>query len=212
MTTTNKQNLMSKKQLLKSVFLAFIVGLLVLLVAILPAEYGVDPLGTGKLMGFAKLYQENKKELVSDASSKLNFKKITLKSIGSDPSIVKPLEANNPPSEQRLTEREDSIRVIVPAKKGVEYKVNTFKYSSFNYEWSSEKKDILYTDFHGEVKQNNPPEEVFYESYTVAYSNNMAGTFTAPFKGKHGWYFKNLTDKDITVVLKLKGHYKVFMK
>ncbi len=208
--TTNKQSLISKRQVLKSIILAFIIGMIVLIIAVLPAEYGIDPFGTGKLFGFSKLY---KKEVKTNTSPKsiLNFKKITLQDIGSNSTIIKPIEANNPVSEEQLLKREDSIHIVVPAKKGIEYKVKMLKYGSVNYEWST-TKGILYTDFHGEVKQDNPPADVFYESYTVAYSNNMAGTFTAPFEGKHGWYFKNSTDKDIVVIIKLIGHYKLFMK
>ena len=64
--------------------------------------------------------------------------------------------------------------------------------------------------FHGEVEQDNPPKNVFYESYTLAYSNNMAGTLTAPFKGKHGWYFRNETKEDIVVTIILNGQYELF--
>ena len=84
------------------------------------------------------------------------------------------------------------------------------KYGSVKYEWYSQNKEIVFLDFHGEVEEENPPKEVFYESYTVAYSNNMGGTFTAPFKGKLGWYFRNLSDKEITIIIKLKGQYKLF--
>ena len=37
---------------------AFVVGLIVLLVAILPAEFGADPLGTGRLLGLTALSAE----------------------------------------------------------------------------------------------------------------------------------------------------------
>ena len=35
----------------------------------------------------------------------------------------------------------------------------------------------------------------------------MIGTFLAPFEGRHGWYFKNNTNKDIVVSLRVKGQY-----
>jgi hypothetical protein len=38
----------------------------------------------------------------------------------------------------------------------------------------------------------------------------MAGTLTAPFKGKHGWYFRNETKEDIVVTIKLNGQYELF--
>lgn len=199
----NNQLVVSKKQLLKSVIIAFLIGGFVFIAAVLPAEYGKDPLGTGNFFGFNKLH-------VKENANQLNFKKIGLKDIGSPSSIVKPSEANNPATEEQFNKKSDSITITIPAKKGIEYKVKMLKYGSTKYEWYSQNKEIVFLDFHGEVEEKNPPKEVFYESYTVAYSNNMAGTFTAPFKGKHGWYFKNLSDQEITIILKLQGQYQLF--
>ncbi|MGH1383455.1 hypothetical protein [Kordia sp.] len=208
MTTNNQLNL-SKGQLLKSLLIAFIIAVIVLLTAVLPAEYGIDPLGTGKLFGFSKLYQGNEQIENNETSSSLNFKKIIMEKLGSSIDVPKPIEANNPPPENQYPEREDSIEVIVPAEKGIEYKFKSLKYGSIKYEWTTDK-GIVYIDFHGEVKEENPPENVFYESYTLAYSNNMAGTLTAPFEGKHGWYFRNETKEDIVVTIRLSGQYELF--
>jgi hypothetical protein len=199
--TTNNQPILNKIQLLKSLIIAILIGAVVLITAVLPAEYGLDPLGTGKLFGFSKLYQENNK-----TNSSLNFKKIKMEKLGSPQSTPTPSEADNPPPEVQYTEREDTIEVMVPAKKGIEYKFKSLKYGSTKYEWAT-NKGIVYIDFHGEVKQEKPPENVFYESYTLAYSNNMAGTLTAPFEGKHGWYFRNDTNEDIVVSIRLNGQY-----
>lgn len=207
--THNKQALLNKKQLLKSVIIALVIGFIVLITAVLPAEYGIDPLGTGKLFGFGRLYQDDTKTKGNSQNSVLNFKKITLEKIGSPANVPKPIEANNTAPKEQFSKRQDTIKITVPAKKGIEYKFKILKYGSVKYEWSTDK-GIVYIDFHGEVKQENPPENVFYESYTLAYSNNMAGTLTAPFEGKHGWYFRNETNKDIVVTLRLKGEYELF--
>lgn len=207
--TTNKQPVLNKKQLIKSIIIALLVGVIVLLTAVLPAEYGIDPLGTGKLFGFEKLYQGDSKVTNEKEKSNLNFKKIKMEKIGSPANVPKPIEANNPAPETQYSQRQDTIKVTVPAKKGIEYKFKSLKYGSVKYEWSTDK-GIVYIDFHGEVKQENPSKNVFYESYTLAYSNNMAGTLTVPFEGKHGWYFRNETNKDIVVTLKLNGEYKLF--
>lgn len=208
MTTNNQPNL-NKGQLLKSLIIALIIGAIVLLTAVLPAEYGLDPLGTGKLFGFSKLYQGNEKIESNEIYSSLNFKKIKIVKLGSPLSVPKPSEADNPPPEAQYPQREDTIEVVVPAEKGIEYKFKSLKYGSTKYEWATDK-GIVYIDFHGEVKQENPPKNVFYESYTLAYSNNMAGTLTAPFEGKHGWYFRNETKEDIIVTIRLNGNYELF--
>ena len=208
MITKNQPNL-NKGQLLKSLIIALIIGAIVLLTAVLPAEYGIDPLGTGKLFGFSKLYQGNEQIENNEIYSSLNFKKIKMEKLGSPQSVPKPSEADNPPPEVQYSVREDTIEVIVPAKKGIEYKFKSLKYGRTKYEWSTDK-GIVYIDFHGEVKQENSSKNVFYESYTLAYSNNMAGTLTAPFEGKHGWYFRNETNQDIVVAIRLNGQYELF--
>jgi hypothetical protein len=208
MTTNNQPNL-NKSQLLKSLIIALIIGAVVLVTAVLPAEYGLDPLGTGELFGFSKLYQGEKQTETNENSSNLNFEKIKMEKLGSSLSTPKPSEANNPAPEVQYPEREDIITVLVPAKKGIEYKFKSLKYGSIKYEWATDT-GIVYIDFHGEVKQENPPKNVFYESYTLAYSNNMAGTLTAPFEGKHGWYFRNETNEDIVVTIRLNGQYELF--
>ena len=206
---TNNQPNLTKGQILKSLIIALLIGAIVLLTAVLPAEYGLDPLGTGELFGFSKLYEGDKEINNTEPTSSLNYKKIKMENIGSPVNVPKPTEADNPPPKIQYTKREDTITVIVPAEKGIEYKFKSLKYGSTKYEWTTDK-GIVYIDFHGEVKQDNPPKNVFYESYTLAYSNNMAGTLTAPFKGKHGWYFRNETKEDIVVTIKLKGQYELF--
>ncbi len=208
MTTNNQPNL-NKGQILKSLIIALIIGAVVLLTAVLPAEYGLDPLGTGELFGFSKLYQGNDQTETIETNSSLNFKKIKMEKLGSPISVPKPSEADNPLPKVQYRQRKDTITVVVSAEKGIEYKFKSLKYGSTKYEWATDK-GIVYIDFHGEVKQENPPANVFYESYTLAYSNNMAGTLTAPFEGKHGWYFRNETNEDIVVTIRLDGQYELF--
>jgi len=163
--TTNNQQTISKKQLVKTVIIAFLISSIVFVTAVLPAEFGIDPVGTGKLFGFKRLYQKEKKDVTKN-SSKLNFKKIKMSKLGSSKDVPKPIEANNLPPKEQYVLRNDTIKVIVPAKKGIEYKVKTLKYAVVNYEWSTDN-GIVYIDFHGEVAQENPPKNVFYESYTL---------------------------------------------
>ena len=44
-------SLKEKRQIIKATLAALIIGVGVFVIAILPAEYGSDPLGTGKLLG-----------------------------------------------------------------------------------------------------------------------------------------------------------------
>ena len=48
--------ILDKKSIIKQVIYALIIGAVLLVSAVLPAEYGIDPLGIGKATGFSKLY------------------------------------------------------------------------------------------------------------------------------------------------------------
>jgi len=51
--TTNEEPVMGNKQLIKYLIISILIGGFVLVTAILPAEYNIDPLGTGKLLDSA---------------------------------------------------------------------------------------------------------------------------------------------------------------
>jgi len=209
---TDSNSKMNKKQLVRSVLIALLIGAIVLVTAVLPAEYNKDPLGTGKLFGFSKLYvDENPEETIQvdvDGNNNMTFKKLKLDRLGSPPSVPRPSEADDPAPEVQFEERSDTINVTVLPGKGIEYKFKALKYASVKYDWETDNNQIVYIDFHGELIQDKPAQ--FYESHTHAYSNNMAGTFTAPFEGKHGWYFRNENKDTVKVTLHLKGQYQLF--
>ncbi|MEZ4945092.1 MAG: hypothetical protein R2804_06165 [Cyclobacteriaceae bacterium] len=103
------------------------------------------------------------------------------------------------------TNREDSVTVIVPANKGVEYKFNLKQYEKLTYKWTTTTP--LYFDFHGEPLDYAKTK--YFESFTEGTADKMKGTMTAPFEGSHGWYWKNTTGKDVSVTLVTKGNYNV---
>lgn len=208
--TEMKHPILDTKKIIKATVVALLIGVIILVTAVLPAEYGIDPIGLGKTMGFSKLYKNTDTEqaLEQEEVPQESHRLLKLEDGGSDPDVIRPSEANNPPPEKQLEEREDDIQVKIPAGKGVEYKIHMLKYGRVKYEWLT-NKGTLYFDFHGEVKQVNPSKNVYFESYTVAYSNNMIGNFLAPFEGKHGWYYKNNSKSTIIVNIRLKGQYEL---
>ena len=96
-----------------------------------------------------------------------------------------------------------TIEVIVPAGRGVEYKFVMEQYQKLEYEWITDSTS-LYFDLHGEPKGDTTG---YFESYAIATLDEMKGSFTAPFAGSHGWYWKNETDAPVTVQLIVKGEY-----
>ena len=97
----------------------------------------------------------------------------------------------------------ETITVIVPAGRGVEYKFIMAQYQKLEYEWRTDS-EALYFDLHGEPQGDTTG---YFESYAIATLRKMKGSFTAPFTGSHGWYWKNTSDTPVKVILTVKGDY-----
>lgn len=97
----------------------------------------------------------------------------------------------------------EDIDIIVPAQSGVEYKFTMQQHQKLSYLWLT-NGTALYFDLHGEPEGDTTG---YFESYAIATLNRMEGSFTTPFSGVHGWYWKNTSDTPVTVQLTIKGDY-----
>jgi hypothetical protein len=95
--------------------------------------------------------------------------------------------------------------VTVPAGKGIEYKFQMAQYEKMTYEWITDGEP-LYFDLHGEPQGDTTG---YFESYAIATLSAMKGSFTSPFAGSHGWYWKNNSDKPVAIQLIVEGQYEV---
>lgn len=106
---------------------------------------------------------------------------------------------------EKILDNNHEISLMVPAGRGIEYKLAMNQFGKVTYEWKSNGSS-LYVDLHGEPKGDTTG---YFESYTIATVDEMKGSFTAPFKGSHGWYWKNKTEKNIQVELIFSGDYVI---
>jgi len=97
------------------------------------------------------------------------------------------------------------IEVTVPAGKGIEYKFQMNQHDKMTYEWLTDGEP-LYFDLHGEPEGDTTG---YFESYAIATLSEMKGSFTAPFTGSHGWYWKNTSDQSVAIQMIVKGQYTV---
>jgi hypothetical protein len=174
-TTPKKISLAKSALFIYSVY-SLVFAAVILVIVILPAEYNIDPTGIGKKLGLTVFNEVN-----TETSTSLSSQETTKKS-------------------ESATE---TIKVIVPAGRGVEYKFTMEQYQKLNYEWTTDGTP-LYFDLHGEPKGDTTG---YFESYAIATADKMEGSFTTPFAGSHGWYWKNTTNSPITIKLTVKGEY-----
>jgi hypothetical protein len=99
----------------------------------------------------------------------------------------------------------DIMQIIVPANRGIEYKFAMQQFKKMTYQWQTDGT-ALFFDLHGEPEGDTSG---YYESYAIATVNEMQGSFTTPFAGIHGWYWKNTSDQEVTIKLTVSGEYTV---
>lgn len=112
---------------------------------------------------------------------------------------------DTPQTETNSTASEQVIEVTVPAGKGIEYKLQMNQHDKLTYEWMTDG-DTLYFDLHGEPEGDTTG---YFESYAIATLESMKGSFTAPFTGSHGWYWKNTSDEPVAIQLIVNGQYQI---
>ncbi|MDQ6962799.1 MAG: HupE/UreJ family protein [Mariprofundaceae bacterium] len=102
-------------------------------------------------------------------------------------------------------QREDRLVINLPPRGEIEYKFNMNEGDVVDYTWST-KDTALFFDFHGEPKGDTTG---YFKSYQKSTLSRSTGSFTPPFTGIHGWYWKNNSVENVEIVLELKGHYQL---
>jgi hypothetical protein len=98
------------------------------------------------------------------------------------------------------------VEIQVHPREELEYKATLAKGEPMLYSWSVQGGPV-YFEFHGEPTEGKWPEG-FYQSYQIGESSEAEqGSFVAPFTGQHGWYWRNLSDAPVTIVLEASGYY-----
>lgn len=178
-------------KLIKSTIIAIIAAAVILITLVLPAEFGIDPTGLGKLTGLQRM-GEIKASLDKE-----------LEESESDPiaSITDDAPTINEPITDPASPRTDELSVTLAPDKSTEIKITMTKGTAVEFTWSTNQGQAFY-DLHGDSK------EVNYHIYEKGTAQTKSGTLTAEFDGNHGWYWKNRTTSPITITLKATGHYQ----
>jgi hypothetical protein len=154
---------------------------------VLPAEYGVDPLGPGKRVGLLELGVVGQQvQALSDASAS---------GVGRA-TVLAP---------QDRAFKQESVDFTVGPREGMEYKYRLDKGEALLFSWKA-TGPVSY-EFHGEPDGAPRGYADSYEKGQAA--TQVSGTFTAPTPGIHGWYWENPADQAIVVTLTTAGFYNL---
>ena len=201
--------------------IAAAVAAVILVVAVLPAEYGIDPLGTGKALGLMDLANATEKPATAPqlAAAAPQPAPDTASAFTIVPVLTPAPKPGDAPTvtgtfiEQPNRYKVDSREIKLLPGEGMEIKYHMQKGAGLIYSWKSTGKVLF--EFHGEPDQK-PAGAIddYYESYKneTAGGNSSNGTFLAPSTGIHGWFWDNESSEPVTVNLVSAGFYDYIMQ
>jgi hypothetical protein len=187
MDTQQELTIEARQRLAAAAGAALLGAGLILVMFVLPAEYGIDPLGVGARVGLVELGAVGKQVEALNQTAAAGAGQAT---------IVVP---------QERAFKSETVEFKVGPREGMEYKYRLDKGEALLFSWKT-TGPVAY-EFHAEP--DGAPRG-YAQTYEKGDGKSEAsGTLTAPFPGIHGWYWENKTDKEITVTLTSSGFYNM---
>jgi hypothetical protein len=190
-------NAPTRRALLRSTAIALLVALALLVTVVLPAEYGVDPTGVGKLLGLKEM-GEIKVQLAREAEAADSA--VAAANANADAPAPALPQVAAPTGAAQAAKSEITEITLAPAE-GKEIKLAMRKGAVVAYSWKTDRGVVNY-DTHADAPG------IDYHGYDKGKSvASKDGTLTAAFDGMHGWFWRNRTSEPITVTLSTRGDY-----
>ena len=200
---TTKIDPPSGKSLLKA-SVATIIGAAVLLVlVVLPAEYGIDVTGFGELTGLNEMSGEATETiLITDIiGGNEVIREVEIPLFGEPTPLPNPTVFQDQPDAAQTM----SMSIELQPFEQTEIKTVLTEGKVIVYSWEVVGDGIVYIDFHGHDASFGPDFFVRYKEQQEGRGNN--GSLTAPFSGEHGWFWLNINEFPITINLTVTGFY-----
>lgn len=189
-------------QLLRSTAIAAGGALILLVGVVMPAEYGIDPTGLGRLTGLQKM-GEIKVSLAKEAEAEdaalaaaTASQPVTAATLAAAPAT-----STVAPSTPGAVRR-DTLTITLAPNQGKEVKVALLKGEVVKYVWASNAGKANF-DIHADSK----PLNISYHGYGKGSSTREEGSITAAFDGAHGWFWRNRSGDPLTLTLEIEGPY-----
>lgn len=203
----NPTELPSARKLMRSTFIALAIAIALLVTAVLPAEYAIDPTGIGRLLGLTQMGEiksQLAKEAAADAASKDAPGDLR---VGPDQATATPQAARSAGDASATKAADvgaipwrDEQRVVLQPGEGAEIKLSMKQGEEADFSWEVRGGTVNF-DTHGDGSGN----ATSYEKGRGVSADS--GVLVAAFDGNHGWFWRNRGTTPVTVVLRVRGQY-----
>jgi hypothetical protein len=192
----------SGKKIALSTVTAAVVAAVLLATVILPAEYGLDPTGIGRILGLTGMSRPSRTLEISDVvGGNESVREVKIPEFGEPVPLLNPevhQSQDQPPQTQ-------TMNITLPADSETEVKMILHKGKAVVYSWHVDRGTV-YSDLHGHDPSVGPQFWVRYQEHQEGSGGN--GSLVAPFQGEHGWYWLNYNEFPVTVTLTISGYYE----
>lgn len=189
----------STRRLLLGIGAAVVAAVVVLVVAILPAEYGIDPTRIGRMLGLNAIHGPTRTLQIQDVvGGNENYRTVAI------PEAGQPTPLPNPAVSQikMVDAQTRTMKVTLLEDQQTEIKAILGQSQVILYSWQADGE--VYTDFHGH-EPDSGDAFVRYEEQQSGQSGR--GSLVAPFAGEHGWFWLNIAGKPVTITLTASGYF-----
>jgi hypothetical protein len=178
---------LARERIALTVGAALLVAGLLLVIAVFPAEYGVDPLGIGRRLGLTAM---------SDVAKRVDAFQATRAGGAGGVMTVVPQDRGY---------QNETVEFTLEPRGSIEYKYRLDKGEALLYSWKATGR----VNYELHAEPDGAPRG-YAESYEKKEGKESAsGTLTAPFSGIHGWFWENTSDATVTVTLSAAGFYNM---
>ena len=195
----HKSELPSTAKLIKSTILAAVSAGVILVTVVMPAEYGIDPVGVGRLLGLKRM-GEIKMSLAREAAAEVTGPVAEIRPAVQETRLA---PASVPEKTKAAAPaRTDKMSLTLAPNQGAEIKLTLAKGKKAKYSWSTNGGRANY-DIHGDSKELG----IKYHGYSKGSEKTASGVLAAAFDGNHGWFWRNRTNATLTVTLTVSGEH-----
>jgi hypothetical protein len=190
----------------KSAVLTVIIGALIVVVAVLPAEKGVDPTGIGRMLGLTQmgeLKQELAAELAYD-NEILERARLADSADAAEAAAMEKDSASSPAFARDPSTQSDISTITVPANGSFEFMLPMQTGARVRYSWSTAGPPLDYAVMGDSTAAGTASALVYSRGFG---KSSKIGVIVAEFDGRHGWYWRNTTDSAVTLTLQTSGDY-----
>jgi hypothetical protein len=185
----------SAKRLLRSTAIAALVATAILFTIVLPAEYGIDPTGVGKMLGLKEMGDIKMALAMEEADDRAADR--AAKSAPPTTEVAAPAIAT-----PATTGKSDVTELALLPSEGKEIKLVMTKDARVNYSWSTNRGAVNY-DTHADAPT------IKYHGYSKGMgAKSDSGVLVAAFDGHHGWFWRNRGSDTVVVTLRTNGDYQ----